>query len=123
MESLSAAFLLLGMLVQPNTVYAKPPQQFASIEATITAYTSDPKETDATPDQTASMIRPYSGIVANNCLPFGSEVYIGGRKYEVQDRLHSKYPCSRFDVWKESKKEAVLWGKQKHKVMIFYLSP
>ena len=84
----------------------------------ITAYSSSVDETDDTPFITASNQKVRSGIVANNCLKFGSKVEIDGDEYEVQDRMNKRYGCEHFDVWKESKAEAVEHGRQFKQVAI-----
>lgn len=89
-----------------------------AVSAVITAYSSTPDQTDDTPFITANGTRVRDGIVANNCLPFGTEVEINGRTYEVQDRMNRRYGCDRFDVWMESREAAVEWGVREHKVAV-----
>lgn len=80
------------------------------VVATVTAYTSDPAETDDTPLTTASGQTVRKGIVANNCEEFGTLVKIQGVIYEVQDRMNRRYGCERFDIWTEKKSDAYSWG-------------
>ena len=82
------------------------------IRAEVSAYNSEVGQTDDTPFITASGLHVKHGIVANNCLAFGTEVEIQGETYEVQDRMNSRYGCHNFDIWMESKDEALNWGRQ-----------
>lgn len=86
----------------------------AIYQGVVTAYSSSVDETDSTPFITASNQRVRHGIVANNCLPFGTKVKISGQEgvYEVQDRMNSRYGCTHFDMWKPSKWEARQYGKR-----------
>ena len=72
-------------------------------EAVVTAYTSRPEETDSTPTITASNKEVYDGLVANNCLPFGTKVrfpnLFGDKVFTVDDRMNRRYGCEAFDVW------------------------
>ena len=88
------------------------------MEAEITAYTSDPAETDDTPFITASGQWVREGIVANNCLDFGTWVRIEGELFEVQDRMNSRYGCEYFDIWVTEKEEALEWGRRNYTVAI-----
>ena len=88
------------------------------IMAEVSAYTARMVETDSTPTITASNKKVREGIVANNCLPFGSIVEISGRKYEVQDRMNKRYGCSHFDVFHWSLVEARKFGRQSLKVVL-----
>lgn len=88
------------------------------IDGEVTAYTSDPLETDDTPFLTASNQKVRNGIVANNCLPFGTRIIINGKQFEVQDRMNKRYGCDKFDIWHESKKEALKFGRQNLRVEI-----
>lgn len=81
-------------------------------EAVIYGYNSEKNQTDDTPNITASGQKTRDGIVANNCLAFGTKVKIDNRIYEVQDRMNSKYGCEVFDIWFAEKQDAIDWGKQ-----------
>lgn len=84
----------------------------------ITAYTSDPAETDDTPEITAANIKVRPGIVANNCYEFGTKVVIRGITYEIWDRMNRRYGCQHFDIWHEDKAEALEFGRQFERVLI-----
>lgn len=86
--------------------------------AQVTMYTSTPDQTDDTPFITASGQTVRDGIVANNCLAFGTLVTIGDRVYEVQDRKNSRYGCEWFDIWGSDYEEAIQYGVQEHTVSV-----
>lgn len=89
-----------------------------SIEATVYAYTSLPSLTDSSPFHTATGERVFDGVIANNCLKFGTKVFIDGKIFIVKDRMNSRYGCSHFDIWLPTYKEAKNWGKQRKVVYI-----
>lgn len=89
------------------------------INATIFGYTSSVEETDSDPWTTASSKKVRSGIVANNCLKFGTKILIDGKEYEVQDRMNARYSCHHFDIWFNTKTEAKNWGKRFKEVKIY----
>lgn len=84
----------------------------SKIEAIVTAYNSEIGQTDADPFTTASGKRVREGIVANNCLPFGTKVHISGREYVVEDRMNSRYSCECFDIWMPEHSDAIKFGRQ-----------
>ena len=84
----------------------------------VSAYTSDVTETDSTPFITASNQRVRDGIIANNCLEFGSIVEIEGKEYEVQDRMNKRYGCDYFDIWMSKKVDALEWGRRELAIII-----
>ena len=88
------------------------------VQGIITMYNSVPEQTDSTPFITASGEKTREGIVANNCLPFGSKVFIGDKTYEVQDRMNSRYSCERFDIWSSSVEKARSHGTQTKKAVV-----
>tara|TARA_Y100000310_G_C20515850_1_gene731144 strand:+ start:212 stop:673 length:462 start_codon:yes stop_codon:yes gene_type:complete len=106
-----------------NTFYSweAPLYQESEIEARITAYTNRVGETDSTPDITASGQRVREGIVANNCLEFGTMVEIWGERYEVQDRMNSRYGCENFDIFTFDLEEAKRIGSRIANVKIIKL--
>lgn len=82
---------------------------------TVTAYNSEPGQTDDTPFITASNTRTRDGIVATNFLPFGTlvrfpEVY-GDKIFVVEDRMNARY-YYHMDIWMEHKDDAVDFGAQ-----------
>ena len=95
------------------------PEVVNVISGQISAYTSDPSETDSTPNITASGVETRKGIIANNCLEFGTKVEIAGSEYEVQDRMNERYGCEYFDLWIEDKAEAINYGRRERNVRIY----
>ena len=94
------------------------PSTIKRLTAYVTAYTSDPAETDDTPDITASGIKIYKGVIAcPRDLPFGTRVRINGEDYNCQDRMHTRFD-GRFDIWMPNKAMAKEWGIQKHEMEI-----
>lgn len=85
-----------------------------TVQVVVTAFSSSPDETDDTPFITASGKTTQDGIIANNCLPFGTEVKIpelfGDKTFVVEDRKHSRYSCNWLDVWYPTKAEAKKFG-------------
>ncbi len=84
------------------------------IEVIVTAYSSSPDETDYTPHITAFGTEARDGVIANNCLPFKTEVQIpevfGDKIFTVEDRKNARYSCKWVDVWYPSKEEAKKFG-------------
>jgi 3D (Asp-Asp-Asp) domain-containing protein len=78
----------------------------------FTAYTADMAQTDSSPTITASNQQVQEGIVANNCLPFGTKIKANGRIYEVQDRMNNRYGCENFDIYMTDISAAIDFGKQ-----------
>jgi 3D (Asp-Asp-Asp) domain-containing protein len=88
------------------------------VTAQVTSYSSDPAETDDTPDITASGTHTHAGTLAcPRRYPFGTRVKIAGIEYVCEDRMNRKYP-DRFDVWSPSKEAATAWGLQAMTVTI-----
>ncbi len=81
--------------------------------AEISAYSSTVDQTDDTPFITASNKKVRDGIVANNCLDFGTRVKIDNRVYIVEDRMNRRYGCEHFDIWMSDTDDALDWGRQK----------
>jgi 3D (Asp-Asp-Asp) domain-containing protein len=90
----------------------KTPEFTGIAEGIVTAYSSEVQQTDSTPRTTASGKEVRQGIIANNCLDFGTRVEIDGVRFEVQDRMASRYGCEYYDIWFPSREEAVQWGRQ-----------
>ena len=92
------------------------------IKAIVTAYSSTPEETDSSPFITANGTRVHRGVIANNCLSFGTEVQLESpgashadasrTTYVVLDRMSRRYDCTHFDVWFPTRGEAIRWGKR-----------
>lgn len=73
------------------------------ILSTVFTYQAVPEQTDGDACTTASgldICDPFLpfGVVANNCLPFHTEVLIRGESYWVKDRMNKRYGCDTFDI-------------------------
>jgi 3D (Asp-Asp-Asp) domain-containing protein len=92
-----------------------------SMSVASTAYTSDPRETDASPFTTANGSQVRDGIVAANFLPFGTRIripaYFGDKVFEVHDRMNARYTY-RVDLWMLTKTEARNWGIRTIKIEV-----
>ena len=112
-----------GRMFNPPVVMAPKPDR--TLAAVFTAYTSTPDQTDSSPDITADGSKVTDGIIANNCLPFGTKVTIDLPGYEnvvltVHDRMNTRYGCNRFDIWLDvSKKEAKKFGVKRTAAAVY----
>jgi 3D (Asp-Asp-Asp) domain-containing protein len=83
----------------------------------MTAYNSDPRQTDDTPCITANGFdvckHGIEDTVAANFLKFGTKVMIpelfGDRVFVVRDRMNKRYP-NRVDVWLKDYDDAIKFG-------------
>lgn len=86
---------------------------------TVTAYNSEPGQTDDTPCYTANDFNlcdhGFEDSVAINSLPFGTKLRIpeifGDRVFVVRDRTNARY-YNRLDVWMKNRSDAVSFGLQ-----------
>jgi len=94
-------------------------------QITVTAYSSTEWETQGDPFITASGERVKDGIVANNFLPFGTEIKLpeifGDKIFIVQDRMHFRKSDYHFDIWLPSYKQALNFGAQTSNIEIVKL--
>jgi len=94
-------------IVQGNTLLAVSnpalPIKVQRVKMIVTAYSSDPLQTDDTPFITASGSKVKEGIVANNLLPFGTKIKIpeiyGDKIFVVEDRMNWKKGYYHIDIW------------------------
>lgn len=113
-----------GIMVEPSQYQTLPVAEDRPVVATrivsMTAYNSEPGQTDDTPFITANNTRVRDGIVAANFLPFNTKVRIpelfGDRVFVVTDRMNKRY-TNRMDIWMEKKSDALKFGV-KHAVKI-----
>lgn len=88
---------------------------------TVTAYSSEPEQTDSTPFTTAFGTQVRDGIVATNCLPKGSLVrfpeVFGDKEFVVEDRMNARY-YYRMDIWMADTQDAIQFGVKSLKVEI-----
>jgi len=84
------------------------------MKVVLTAYSSTVGQTDGTPFITANGTYVRDGIVANNGLPFGTEIRIpelfGEKVFSVQDRMHWRKGGYQFDIWFPTYEQAKNFG-------------
>jgi len=84
------------------------------IEVVLTAYSSTAAQTDDTPFITANGTYVHDGVVANNGLPFGTEIRIpeiyGDKVFSVEDRMHQRKSNYQFDIWFPTYEQAKSFG-------------
>lgn len=119
----------LPVVVEPVAAIVEPvgPQYkvVSTSVNTITSYTSEAAQTDASPCITANGFNLCKhGIedsIAANFLPFGTRVRIpelfGDRIFIVRDRMHSRFK-TRVDVWMRDKDEAIHFGLKNTKIEV-----
>ncbi len=92
----------------------------------MTAYTSEPGQTDDSPCITASGLdvcaRDEENVVAANFLPLGTRVRIpelyGNRVFYVEDRMNARYNY-KMDIWMKQKSDAKRFGVKHTTVEVF----
>jgi len=109
---------------QGNTVLAlsqipeekEQKEKTRKINVVITAYSSTVDQTDSTPFTTAAGTKVERGVVANNALPFGTEIKIpelyGEETFTVEDRLNWKKSNYHVDIWFPSREKAIEFGRK-----------
>ena len=108
------------ILLNENTLLSRSnlpnpePKVSKKITVIVTAYSSTPWETWGNPFLTASETWVRDGIIANNLLPFGTQVRIpeiyGDKIFIVEDRMNSRKGNYHFDIWFPSYYEAKEFG-------------
>jgi len=87
----------------------------------VTAYSSTPDQTDATPFITASGSNVRDGVVACNFLRFGTRIRFpqlyGDKIFIVEDRMAARN-SHKVDIWFASRQEAKEFGLKIAKVEI-----
>ena len=113
-----------ALLNQSPVATAEPdvaPDVSRKVTATITAYSSEVRQTDDTPFTTASGSHVRYGVVAANWLSIGTRVRIpdifGDQIFVVEDRMSARH-TDRMDVWLPTRAEAVHFGLRKAEVEI-----
>jgi len=56
--------------------------------------------------------RVFDGVIANNCLPFGTQIELNNKTYTVTDRMNKRYNCDYFDIWFANTQDAFIFGRQ-----------
>jgi len=106
-----------GNCLLPVSNPADPIKPAKKIKMVITAYSSTPWETDDSPYITASGEGVKEGIVANNLLPFGTEIRIpelyGDKIFVVEDRMNWKKGYYHLDIWFPDHWEAKDFGAKR----------
>ena len=90
------------------------PIRVKTVKVIITAYSSTVWQTDDTPFITASGKTVEQGIVANNMLPFGTEIRIpelyGDEIFVVEDRMNQRKGYYHVDIWFADYEQAKNFG-------------
>ena len=110
-------------MVEENSLLAisnpsnSEPQVTRKIRVVVTGYSSTPAQTDDNPFITAAGTWVREGIIANNLLPFGTEIRIpelyGDRVFIVEDRMHWRKGYYHVDIWFTSYGEAKNFGAKR----------
>lgn len=94
--------------IQGNSLLAvsnpeAPVKVVKMLKVIATGYSSTVEQTDSTPFITASGSTVRDGIVANNLLPFGTEIRIpelyGDKIFVVEDRMNKRKGYYHVDIW------------------------
>ena len=87
----------------------------------VTAYSSEPRQTDTSPYITAKNTFVRDGVVAANFLPFNTRLripqYFGDAEFIVEDRMHDRF-SNRIDIWMPTREQAKEWGAKWVKVLV-----
>jgi 3D (Asp-Asp-Asp) domain-containing protein len=112
----------LGLaVIQGNSLLAVSnpalPVKIRKVRMVVTAYSSDPRQTDSTPFITASGSKVKDGIVANNLLPFGTRIKIpeiyGNKVFVVEDRMNWRKSHYQLDIWFPDYRQAKNFGAKR----------
>jgi len=102
---------LLPLIAPP---FQKEAETSKKIQVIVTAYSSSIWETQGDPFITASGARVRDGIVANNFLPFGTQIRLpeifDDKIFTVEDRMHSRKGDYQVDIWFPSREKALEFG-------------
>ncbi len=105
-------FVVIGMLFLTLRYSAEIDMDSPERTGIFTAYTASVFQTDSTPMITASNINVRKGIIANNCLPFGTKIKVNNKIFEIQDRMNERYGCDNFDIYMTKYYKAIDFGRQ-----------
>jgi len=92
-----------------------------TMDILVTGYSSTPDQCWGDPFTTASGAKVHHGTMA--CPPeyaFGTKIEIEGMGNYVCEDRGGKIKCNHFDIWFESRGEALNWGKRTVSVKISY---
>jgi 3D (Asp-Asp-Asp) domain-containing protein len=119
--TVSAPFLIAQADTETFTQPTQEETQYIGITsmAQVSGYSSEIAQTDSTPFHSADGTHVYDGMIANNCLPFGTLVIIEGKTYQVHDRMNKRYTknCN-YDIWFDNKQDALDWGRKNVEVTV-----
>ena len=104
--------VLIGMLFLTLRYSAEIDMDSPERTGVFTAYTATVFQTDSSPMITASNINVRKGIIANNCLPFGTKIKVDNKIFEIQDRMNQRYGCDSFDIYMTKYHKAKDFGRQ-----------
>jgi len=104
--------VVIGMLFLTLRHSAEVDMDSPERNGIFTAYTASFFQTDSSPMITASNINVRKGIIANNCLPFGTKIKVNNKIYEIQDRMNKRYGCDSFDIYMTKNYKAIDFGRQ-----------
>lgn len=104
-----------------------PDRVIKAYRSQATVYHSVPWETDSDPFTTSAGTHVRDGIVAANCLAFGTRLRMpelfGDKIFVVEDRLHPSKTCFVIDIWQEYNPPAPSFGAPITKIEILDNSP
>ena len=120
MAKIGIVLALLFSLVSAGQLASATIQPVQIWHSTITAYSASIEETDDFPRIAANNREVFEGGIANNCLPFGTQVEINGEYFIVNDRMNRRYDCFHFDIFIDSKPEAQMFGRWDHQRVAVY---
>jgi len=106
-------FIVIGLLFLIFSYSIGTDMSLLENTGIFSAYTATVSQTDSTPTITASNQKVRDGIVANNCLPFGTKIKVNNKIFEIQDRMNERYGCDKFDIYMWDYSEAIDFGIQK----------
>jgi 3D (Asp-Asp-Asp) domain-containing protein len=109
---LCKGFVLIGMVLLTWRYSAGTDMEPSQRTGIFTAYTASVFQTDNTPRITASNGKVRIGIVANNCLPFGTKIMVNNQIFEIQDRMNKRYGCGNFDIYMTKYHKAIDFGRK-----------
>ena len=109
-----ADLLKVTSCARENEAENEPKEAVDRMKVVLTAYSSTEAQTDSTPFITANGTYVHDGIVANNGLPFGTEIRIpeiyGDKVFSVEDRMHWSKSSYHFDIWFPTYEQAKNFG-------------
>lgn len=108
--------------IESVETYVREPEieQYETFIAEVSAYTASPRETDDRYWEMASGETVYVGAIAcPSRYEYGTIVNINDQRYICEDRMNKRYRHGNyFDIYMETKEEALYFGRQKLQVII-----